>query len=87
VKGTRPVKTAAIILSGSFFVAATVADYKYIIDTSGTCLPPGILKRPVTRRVPVGTSQLVTRSTRRAVKSCDELTVVSDGVVTSVFMT
>jgi len=29
------------------------------------------------------TSQLVTRSTRHTVKSCDELTVVSDGVVTS----
>jgi len=30
-----------------------------------------------------GTSQLVTRSSRHTVKSCDELTVVSDGVVTS----
>jgi len=31
----------------------------------------------------VGTSQLVTRSTRHSVKWCDKLTVVSDGVVTS----
>jgi len=31
----------------------------------------------------VGTSQLVTRSTRHTVKWCAELTVVSDGVVTS----
>jgi len=30
-----------------------------------------------------GTSQLVTRSTRHIVKSCDELTVVFHGVVTS----
>ena len=30
-----------------------------------------------------GTSQLVTRSTRHTVTSCDELTVVFDGVVTS----
>ena len=30
-----------------------------------------------------GTSQLVTRSTRHTVNSCYELTVVSDGVVTS----
>ena len=30
-----------------------------------------------------GTSQLVTRSTRHTVKSCDELTVVCDGIVTS----
>jgi len=29
------------------------------------------------------TSQLVTRSTRATIKSCDELTVVSDGVVMS----
>jgi len=33
--------------------------------------------------VRTGTSQLVTRSTRHTVKWCDELTVVSDGVVTS----
>jgi len=32
---------------------------------------------------PVGTNHLVTRSTRHTVKSCDELTVMSDGVVTS----
>jgi len=31
----------------------------------------------------VETSQLVTRWTRHTLKSCDELTVVSDGVVTS----
>ena len=31
----------------------------------------------------MGTSQLVRRSTRHTIKSCDELTVVSDGVVTS----
>ena len=31
----------------------------------------------------LGTSQLVTRSTRHIVKSCDELTVVFQGVVTS----
>jgi len=37
-----------------------------------------LLKLPLT-----GTSQLVTRSTRHIVKSCDELTVMSDGVVTS----
>ena len=30
-----------------------------------------------------GASQFVTRSTRHTVKLCDELTVVSDGVVTS----
>jgi len=30
-----------------------------------------------------GTSQLVTWSTRHTVKSCDELTVVSEGFVTS----
>jgi len=30
-----------------------------------------------------GTSQLITRSTRHTIKWCDELTVVSDGVVTS----
>jgi len=30
-----------------------------------------------------GASQLITRPTRHAVKSCDKLTVVSDGVVTS----
>jgi len=30
-----------------------------------------------------GTSQLVTQSTRHTVKWCDDLTVVSDGVVTS----
>ena len=32
---------------------------------------------------PQGTSQLVTWSTRHIVKSCDELTVVFHGVVTS----
>jgi len=32
---------------------------------------------------PVGTSQLVMGSTRHTVKSCDELTVMSDGIVTS----
>jgi len=31
-------------------------------------------------RIPWGTSQLVTRSTRHTAKSCDELTVMSDGV-------
>jgi len=31
----------------------------------------------------VGISQLITRSTRHTIKSCDELTVVSDGVATS----
>jgi len=31
----------------------------------------------------LGTSQLVTRSTRHIVKLCDELTVVFHGVVTS----
>jgi len=30
-----------------------------------------------------GTSQLVTRSTRHTIQWCAELTVVSDGVVTS----
>jgi len=35
------------------------------------------------RMLNMGTSQLVTRSTRHTVKSCEELTVLSDGVVTS----
>jgi len=30
-----------------------------------------------------GTSQLFTRSTRHTIKLCDELTIVSDGIVTS----
>jgi len=30
-----------------------------------------------------GTSQLITQSTRHTVKSCDELTVMSDSIVTS----
>jgi len=30
-----------------------------------------------------GANELVTRSTRHIVKSCDELTIVSDGIVTS----
>jgi len=38
---------------------------------------------PTTTEALLGASQLVTRPTRHTVKSCDELTVVSDGVVTS----
>ena len=52
---------------------------------SDSVSPPGI-RWPKTRNRNVGktgTSQLVTRSTRHTVKSCDELTVVSEGVVTS----
>jgi len=42
-----------------------------------------ILFAPNTFRTHSEASQLVTRSTRHAVKSCDKLTVMSDGVVTS----
>ena len=50
-----------------------------------TCSTSAVVSWAVVRRRCdcLGTSQLVTRSTCHIVKSCDELTVVSEGVVTS----
>jgi len=57
-----------------------------LLSACFTCPAVCFLLWPITRLVCIlsmGASQLVTRSTRHTVKSCDVLTVVSDGVVSN----